>query len=312
MVWSESPKVVAARRRSPVVDVLVETLDGWRLHQSGRNASLLSFWGFLSIFPLLLVATTIVGLVLEGNEELQEDIIDSALADIPVLGAELARDPASIEGSVPALILGLALALWSGLRVFAGAQVAFDDTWEIPIDDRHPMPMQRVRGLLALLTIAGAHILTLMVSALVHTAGLPEIGRIVLILTTVAIHIGVIAVLFRYLTSADPSWGQVWPGAVVAGIGYGVLQHYATALVGRITENASDTYGQFALVLGLVTWLGFLSILTLMSMELNAALVLGIVTWMGFLSITALMANEYNAARVKLRGSGAAAAVATG
>ena len=61
----------------------------------------------------------------------------------------------------------------------------------------------------------------------------------------------------------------MWPGAIAAGIIYGILQHYATALVTRITNNASDTYGQFAIVLGLVTWLGFLAIATLMSAELN-------------------------------------------
>ena len=57
------------------------------------------------------------------------------------------------------------------------------------------------------------------------------------------------------------------------GITYGILQHYATLLVTRITENASDTYGQFALVLGLVTWLGFIAIATLMAAELNVSIV---------------------------------------
>ena len=103
MPWSRSPRVVALRSRFRTVDVIVETLDGWRCHQTGRTASLLSFWGFLSIFPLMLVATTVVGLVLEGNEDLQRDIIDGALADIPVLGAELAADP----GPSPALRVGL-------------------------------------------------------------------------------------------------------------------------------------------------------------------------------------------------------------
>jgi uncharacterized BrkB/YihY/UPF0761 family membrane protein len=79
--------------------------------------------------------------------------------------------------------------------------------------------------------------------------------------------------MFRFLTSAAPAWGDVWPGAVAAGLVYTVLQHFGPRIVNMIQDNASNTYGPFALVLGLVTWLGLLSIAALMSVELNAALV---------------------------------------
>ena len=50
-----------------------------------------------------------------------------------------------------------------------------------------------------------------------------------------------------------------------AGIAFSVLQYFGAGIVKRITDNAGDTYGQFALVLGLVTWLGFLAISALMA-----------------------------------------------
>ena len=74
---------MAVRRRFAIVDVAVETLDGFRRHQTGRNAAVLAYWGFLSVFPLLLAATTILGFVLEDNEDLRDDIIDSALSPDP-------------------------------------------------------------------------------------------------------------------------------------------------------------------------------------------------------------------------------------
>lgn len=273
MPWTSNPKVVRLRQRSAVVDVVVGMLDGWRLHQSGRNASLLSFWGFLSIFPLMIVATTIVGLVLQGNEQLQEDIIDSALADIPVLGAELARDPTSIEGSWLVLILGLATALWSGTKAFVGTQLAFDDIWEVPVDDRDPMPKQRGKALVGLTLIGGSHVVSVALSGVVYSTSLHVAGDLLLTAGSTLLQILVIAAMFRYLTSATTSWSDVWPGAISAGLVFAVLQHYATSLVTRITDNASDTYGQFALVLGLVTWLGFLAIATLMSAELNVSII---------------------------------------
>ena len=64
MPWTTNDKMMELRSRHPAIEVMVDMLDGWRRHISGRNASTLSFFGFLSIFPLLLAVTTILGFVL--------------------------------------------------------------------------------------------------------------------------------------------------------------------------------------------------------------------------------------------------------
>lgn len=273
MAWTTSDKVMELRSKHPAIEVGVDTLDGWRRHISGRNASTLAFFGFLSIFPALLAATTILGFVLEGNDDLQQRIIDGALADIPVLGQQLENDPASLSGNIWALLIGLGGALWSASKAFVAMQGAFDDVWEVEVDHRDAMPKQRGKALLGILFIGGAQVGTIVIATLVASAGLPNIGRILLVLATVAINITMIAAMYRFLTAAEPTWSDVWPGAIVAGIVYTLLQHFGTTIVRSITENASDTYGQFALVLGLVTWLGLLAIATIMSAEWNAALV---------------------------------------
>ncbi len=273
MPWTTSDKVMGLRSKHAMVDVVVETLDGWRRHLSGRNASVLSFFSFLTIFPLLLAATTILGFVLEDNPDLQERIVDGALADIPVLGQQLADDPASLNGSVVALLIGLLGALWSSTKAFVGLQGALDDVWEVDVDDRPSMPVQRGKALLGIAIIGGAQIGSLAISSVVQAADLPAGGRLLLIAGTVIVNIAVVATMYRFLTSADPSYAHVWPGAIVAGIVITALQQFGTYIVTRITENASDTYGNFALVLGLVTWLGLISITVIMCAELNAALV---------------------------------------
>lgn len=135
------------------------------------------------------------------------------------------------------------------------------------------MPKQRGKALLGILFIGGAQIGTLVIATLVNSAGLPGLGRILLVAATVAINIGMIALMYRFLTAATSTWGDVWPGAIVAGTVYTLLQHFGTMIVRSIADNASDTYGQFALVLGLVTWLSLLAIATIMMAEFNAALV---------------------------------------
>lgn len=273
MPWTTNDKVVDLRSRHASVDVFVEMLDGWRLHISGRNAAVLAFFGFLSIFPLMLAATTILGFVLEDNPDLQERIIDGALSDVPVLGERLAQDPASLTGNAWALVIGLVTALWSATKAFVALQGAQDDVWEVPVDDRAALPAERGKALLGIVFIGAAQVGSIVITAIVNAADLPGGSKILLLLGTVAINISVLAAMFRFLTSASPEWTDVWPGAVIAGLAYTLLQHFGTAIVRQITENAGETYGQFALVLGLVTWLSLLAIATLMSCELNAALV---------------------------------------
>jgi membrane protein len=273
MAWTTSDRVMAVRRRSAVVDVAVAALDGWRRHISGRNTTVISFFGFLSIFPLLIVATTILGFVLQDNEDLQDRIIDGAFADIPVLGEQLAEDPTSLSGSVWVLIVGLIGALWSATKAFVAVQMAQDDTWEVSVDDRAMMPIQRGRALLGIVFIGAAQIAGLVAAAFVSAADLPLGGVLLLLAATVAINIAVIAAMYRFLTSASPTWRDVWPGAVGAGVAYTLLQQFGTLIVKEISENASDTYGNFALVLGLVTWLGLLAIVSVLGAEVNAALV---------------------------------------
>ncbi len=272
MPWTTSDRVMDVRAKHVAIDVFVDMLDGWRRHITGRNASVVAFFGFLSIFPLMLAATTILGFVLQGNPDLQQSIINGALADIPVLGQELKDDPSSLNGSWWALIIGLGGALWSATKAFVALQRAQDDIWELHIDHRDAMHEQRGKALLGLVFIGAAQIGTIAISAIVNAAGLPIGGRLALLAANVAINISVLTAMFRYLTAAEPTWSDVWPGAVIAGVAYSALQYFGTGIVRQITDNAGDTYGQFALVLGLVTWLSFLAISSLMSAEFNGAL----------------------------------------
>ncbi len=272
MPWTTSDKVVDLRSRSAPVDIAVETLDGWRRHLSGRNASLLSFWFFLSIFPLLLVATTVLGFILQDNQALQEDIIEGALSDIPVLGAQLQSDPASLNGNIWVLIFGLLGALWSATKAFVGLQGALDDTWEISVDDRPAMPAQRGKAVLGIVIIGGAQVGSMALAAIVRAASLPAVGDLALFASTIVVNICALLLTYRFLTTASPEWSAILPGAIAGGIAFTIIQHFGTLIVTTITDNASDTYGQFALVLGLVTWLGLLAITMLMCNEMNAAI----------------------------------------
>jgi membrane protein len=273
MGWQTSNAVMKIRKKSDVVDTVVEMLDGWRLHLSGRNASVLAFFTFLSIFPLMLAATTILGIVFDGNPDLRDRIIESAADEIPVVGAELKSNPDALSGSVWVIVAGLLGAIWSSTKSFVGLQGALDDTWEVPVNNRAGMPVQRGRAIVGLLIVGTAQVGVLAITAIVNAAGLPGISQFLVAFGTALLNMLVLATMYRFLTSGDPTWGDVWPGAIMAGIIFSVLQFFGPRLVRTIATNAGDTYGTFAIVLGLITWLSFVAIALLMAAELNAAIV---------------------------------------
>lgn len=272
MAWTTGDKVMEIRRRSHAFDVFAEMMDGWRRHLSGRNASLLAFFTFLSIFPLLLAAVSILGFVLSGRKDWQDKIVDSAAAEIPVLGPQLAANTEAINGSVWAIVIGLGIALWSSTKAFVGLQGALDDTWEVDVDDRAGMPAQRGKALLGLAIIGLSQFASLAIAWIVKEADLPAASNVVLVVLTVAVNVLVIAAMYRFLTSFTPTWRDVWQGASIAGIVVTVLQNVGPALVQRSGQAENQAMATINTILGLITWLSLIGITVLMCAELNAAI----------------------------------------
>jgi len=270
MAWTTSDRVMELRRRSAFVDVVVETLDGYRRHQTGRNAAVLTYYGFLTLFPLFLAASTILGFVLENNEQLKNDLVGSAAESVPFIGDQLAQG--SLTGSWIALVIGLAGAVWGSMKAFIGLQNSYNDTWDIGLDDRGNLLAQRGRALIGIAVIGASQLATVALATLVTAAGLPLIGDIGLLLGGFVINLAVVGTMYRYLTNAEIGWSTVWPGAVFTATIYTAIQFAGTAAIKAIQKSA-DTYGAFAGVISLLSWLGLHALVNLYGAELNAALV---------------------------------------
>lgn len=268
MPWTTNPKVIELRRQRRFVDVIVETLDGFRRHQTGRNAAVLTYYGFLTLFPLFLAATTILGIVLENNPEWRDDLIGSAAESVPFIGSQIAAG--QIGTSWLALIIGLSVALWGSMKAFIGLQHAYDDTWEIELDDRSKFVAQRTKALVGLAVVGLSQIVTVTLASIVSHVDLPRFGNGVLVLGGLAINVAVASAMYRYLTTASTTFATVWPGAVFTGALYTVIQMMGTWLTSQLAKN--DNYGEIGSVLALLSWLSLHALINLFGGELNAAI----------------------------------------
>ncbi|CAN0160445.1 unnamed protein product [Phaeothamnion confervicola] len=267
--WTEQRRVLEIRRRWHVADVTVRVLEGFREHRSGRNAAVIAYYGFLSIFPLMLALTTILGFVLEGHPALRQDIIDSAVSRIPIIGQQIADDPSKLKGSLVALVVGLLTTLWAGMRAFVGVQSALDDVAEVPLDGRPNVAKKRLHALEGIAIVGVAQIGTAILHSLVGVDSVNLFEGALLIVAAAVINVLVLALIYRWLCSRPLSLHATWPGALLAGALFTVLQLIGVRLVGRAVANASPVYGTFASVIALLSWLSLHANVTLLGAELN-------------------------------------------
>ena len=261
------------RTRSRPVDVAVHGLEGYRRHRTGRNVALIAHFGFLSVFPLLLVFTTVLGFILQNNEKLRKEIIDSTLANVPLIGQQISTDPSQLTGSSAVLVIGLLTSLWAGMKAFVAVHIALDDVDETPLDDRSNLVLIRLRALLGICYVGGAQVLATILATLAGAAGGPTINTVLLLIGTTALNVGVLALSYRWLRTTSPAWRDVAPGAIIGGVMFAALQVLGTTIVGRAIANASPVYGNFAAVIGLLLWLSLHGTIALGGAELNAALI---------------------------------------
>lgn len=252
-----------------VVGVVKKFLD-----DRGPNLGVqVAYWGFFSVFALLLAFVAILGFVFQGDPSFQKEVRESALAQMPVIGPQVSANIGSLTGSGVALAVGVVAAVWTGL----GATLAFGDAqdrlWAVPRLKRRGFISSRLRGLVLLasagtLTVASTAVVGLATQARVH----PLVASVASVVAAAGFDLLIFVACFRLLTSAAVSTRSVLPGAVVAAICWLGLQALGSVYVAQVVKGASQTYGAFAAVVGLLSWLYLGAQLTLFTAEINVVL----------------------------------------
>ena len=258
------------QRRSRAAGFVIAVIYKYVDDKGGYLAALITYYAFLSLFPLLLLLTTVLGVVLAGHPSLQEQVVHSALSQFPVVGDQLDQ-PRHLSGGTVGIVVGIAGALYGGLGVGQAIQHAMDTVWAVPRNVRPDPIRSRIRSLVLLCVLGSALLATTLVLALGRqSATLGPAAKAGVLLVAMAINTGVILVGFRVATARELSFRQVAPGAVAAAIIWQLLQSFGTVYVTHIVRSASRTNGVFALVLGLMAFLYLTSVTLVLCAEINA------------------------------------------
>jgi YihY family inner membrane protein len=261
------------QRRHAAAAVAVAVARKFLDDRASNLAALVAYYAFFSLFPLLLVLVSVVGFVLEGNPSLREDVVDSALARIPVIGAQLGDQIDPLTGSAAALAVGLAGALWAGLGVTVALGRAFEQMWDVPRLEQRGGIAARGRGVALLAAIGTALLGATAVAGLAVGGGLGEgAQRVAALAGALAGNVAALFAVFAVLTGRAVRPRALLPGVIAAAVGALVLQALGGWYVDAVVARASDTYGVFALVIGLLSWFWLGSHLLLLAAEVNVVL----------------------------------------
>ncbi len=234
---------------------------------AGQLAALISYYAFVSLFPLLLVFVTILGYVLQNNPGEEKKILEGTLGQFPIIRDQLKLQP--LTGSTTALVVGLVLALLAGLGITNAAQLAFNRIWDVPYKHRPDFIRTRLHGL-GMLAIFGT--LMIISSAAAGFVGASSHGAATVaggVAVAFVVNLVFFMTAFKVLTARELSWRDLWPGVIVAAVCWQLLQHLGGYYIEHELKRTGPLYGVFALVLGLLAWLYLGAQLTIFAAEFN-------------------------------------------
>ncbi len=236
--------------------------------QGSYLAATIAYYGFFSVFPLLLVLVTALGYVLRRDAGLERRVIESALGQFPVIGPQLHVH--GLRGSGVALAVGIVAALWSGMGVALAAENAFSHVWGVPFRERPDPFRRRGKALVMLLTLGTASIAATFLAGLATAGGSYGVPtRVGGIAVSLIVNSLLFLITFRLLTTREVGWRDLWLGAVIAGVLWEALLLGGGYIVAHELEHASNVYGTFALVIGLLSWLYLGASITVLAAEAN-------------------------------------------
>jgi membrane protein len=240
-------------------------------------AALITYYGFVSLFPLLLLLFSALGFFLQGHPGVRHDIENTVLNNFPTIGSRLGNNVQTFRGSGAALGIGVIGTLYGGLGAMQAAQTSFNQMYGVPRNEQ-PNPIKsRLRSLRLLLVLGSGALISTAGTVILSTAnGISrQLGPAIQVagyLLNWAISVVLFTVAFRLLTARQLRIRQVLPGALMAASGWIGLQILGSTFIASSLTKSSAVYGVFAVVLATIAWFYLVALIIMLSVELNVVL----------------------------------------
>jgi YihY family inner membrane protein len=241
---------------------------------NGGNLSVqLTYAMFMTVFPLLLLAVTILGITLADDPSLRQRVLDSAFGQFPVVGQQLAHNIHAFKRrSTFGLVVGILGLVYGTTSLAQSGLFAMAQIWNVPGASRPNFVARLGRSLAFLLLLAVGLVITTALTGFgtfgSHNPLWGALAEVVAVVINVGLYLGA----FRLLTPKQVATRDLVVGAVIGGVVWTILQAFGGYVVGHYLRGSSALYGTFGLVLGLMAWIYLGAQITLYAAEVNTVL----------------------------------------
>jgi membrane protein len=263
------------QQRLPVLAVPVGVWSKFNDDQAGNLAALIAYYAFAALFPLLLVLVTVLDIVLKNDPSLRDTLLNSALAQYPVIGPQIKSNLGSIPAAGAPLVIGLVFLLLGARGVAGAMQNAMCEVWGIKKEQRPGFPLSQLWAFALVLTVGLGFIVTTFLSGLAAGAGhvlngaVTHVGAVAI---SLILNVGVFWLSFKIATAWQVPWRELRTGSAIAAVCWQILQVVGGYVVSHQLHRASELYGTFGVVLGLLAWLFLQAEVTLYAAEADVVL----------------------------------------
>jgi membrane protein len=265
-------KVTEARDRWPLVDHVVRTQEHYSAVQGSQQAGGVTYFGFLSVFPILALAFFVVGWIAKVFPDAQDTLVKAIDEVLPGLVGDGPHEVhlADVQNAAGAVgLIGLVGVLYAGLGWLSSLQSALVVLFALPQRMRPSFLAGKLRDLVTLAVLGAVLLLSVVASAvltrtsravldLLHLG--TELGWLVTILGVI---VGMAAsallffLMFRLLARPDLPAAALWSGAVLGAIGFEVLKQLSGVLLAA--TRGQPAFQAFGIALILLVWINYFS-----------------------------------------------------
>jgi membrane protein len=237
--------------------------------EAAYEGALITYYGFLSLFPLLIVATSLINIVARHDEALRGRFIAALNNYFPIVGDQLQSNVHSMGSSGAALVIGILITLYGARGGAAAVQHALNHVWQVPRPKRAGFPKAAFKSL-SIIVVGGVGLLTAAVlSSLATSLGHSAMYKLIPSLISIVLLFGVFSFIFKVGTDgAIVGYKGAAIAALVSAIGLQILQTLGGYYITHELKGLRSLYGTFALVLGLLAWIYLQAQLVLYALEI--------------------------------------------
>ena len=264
-------RIQKVRERRPFVDHLVRMVEHYGKVNGSALAAAVTYFAFLSFFPILALAFAIFGQVTKVYDNAQDTLVDAANSVLPGLVGPPDGVPLdTLQSAAPGIFsVGILLTLYSGLGWLSGMRKALVEVFEEPPREQPSFVTGKVRDILALLALGSVLVVSVAISGVTTKLITPildwlQLGPVAgVFLAILAVVLGLAAntllffAFFRLLAAPEVPTRSLWSGALLGAIAFELLKQLSTYLL-KTTAN-SDAFQAFGIALILVVWINYFS-----------------------------------------------------